>query len=62
MKMHPEITYVSRDRGKDYAAAAKEGAPQAIEDRRPLSYRAQSGRGGPTLARTDSSRTEAGTG
>jgi transposase len=31
MKRHPEITYVSRDRGKDYAPAAKEGAPQAIE-------------------------------
>ncbi len=62
MKMHPEITHVSRDRGKDYAAAAKEGAPQAIEDRRPLSYRAKSGRGGPTLARTYSYRTEAGTG
>jgi transposase len=31
MKMHPEITHVSRDRGKDYAAAAKEGAPQAIQ-------------------------------
>lgn len=31
MKRHPEITHVSRDRGKDYAAAAKEGAPQAIQ-------------------------------
>ena len=31
MKKHPEITHVSRDRGKDYAAAAKEGAPQAIQ-------------------------------
>src|SRR5437763_11717929 len=31
MKTHPEITHVSRDRGKDYAAAAKEGAPQAIQ-------------------------------
>jgi transposase len=37
MKKHPEITHVSRDRGKDDAAAAKDGAPQAIEDRRPLS-------------------------
>ncbi len=62
MKTHPEITHVSRDRGKDYAAAAKEGAPQAIEDRRPVSYRAKSGRGGPTLVRTYSDRTEAGPG
>jgi transposase len=31
MKRHPEITPVSRDRGKDSAAAAKEGAPQAIQ-------------------------------
>jgi transposase len=31
MKAHPEITHVSRDRGKDYAAAVKEGAPQAIQ-------------------------------
>jgi transposase len=31
MKRHPEITHVSRDRGKDYAAAAKEGAAQAIQ-------------------------------
>ncbi len=31
MKAHPEITHVSRDRGKEYAAAAKEGAPQAIQ-------------------------------
>jgi transposase len=31
MKRHPEITHVSRDRGKDSAAAAKEGAPQAIQ-------------------------------
>jgi len=26
---HPEIEYVSRDRGNDYAQAAREGAPQA---------------------------------
>jgi transposase len=31
MKAHPEITLVSRDRGGDYAAGAREGAPQAIQ-------------------------------
>jgi len=31
MKAHPEIKLVSRDRGGDYAAAAREGAPQAIQ-------------------------------
>ncbi len=30
MRNHPEIQYVSRDRGKDYAQAAREGAPQAL--------------------------------
>ena len=30
MKAHPEITLVSRDRGGDYAAGAREGAPQAL--------------------------------
>ncbi|WP_165422819.1 ISL3 family transposase [Ktedonosporobacter rubrisoli] len=29
LRSHPEITLVSRDRGGDYAAAAKRGAPQA---------------------------------
>jgi transposase len=29
MRHHPEIEYVSRDRGNDYAQAAREGAPQA---------------------------------
>jgi transposase len=29
MEMHPEIDLVSRDRGGDYAAAARKGAPQA---------------------------------
>ena len=28
---HREIQYVSRDRGKDYAQAASEGAPQAVQ-------------------------------
>lgn len=31
MRDHPEITYVSRDRGKDYAQGASEGAPQATQ-------------------------------
>jgi transposase len=31
MRDHPEIAYVSRDRGKDYAQGASEGAPQAIQ-------------------------------
>ena len=31
MRDHPEIDYVSRDRGKDYAQGAREGAPQAIQ-------------------------------
>ena len=31
MKAHPEITLVSRDRGGDYAAGAREGAPQAVQ-------------------------------
>src|SRR5215472_18780114 len=30
MSQHPEIRYVSRDRGNDYAQAVREGAPQAI--------------------------------
>jgi transposase len=29
LRNHPEVTLVSRDRGGDYAAAAKRGAPQA---------------------------------
>jgi transposase len=29
MQSHPEIEYVSRDRGNDYAQAARDGAPQA---------------------------------
>ena len=38
MLAHPEIDIVSRDRGGDYAAAARKGAPQArqIADRFPL--------------------------
>jgi len=28
---HPEIQYVSRDRGKDYAQGTNEGAPQAVQ-------------------------------
>ncbi len=31
MREHPEITYVSRDRGKDYSQGASEGAPQATQ-------------------------------
>jgi len=31
MRTHPEITVVSRDRGSEYAKAASEGAPQAIQ-------------------------------
>ena len=31
MSVHPEITFVSRDRGGDYAAAARQGAPQATQ-------------------------------
>ncbi len=30
MHSHPELEYVSRDRGTDYAQAIREGAPQAI--------------------------------
>ncbi len=29
LRMHPEVTLVSRDRAGDYAAAARKGAPQA---------------------------------
>ena len=29
MQKHPEIQYVSRDRGNDYAQAVRNGAPQA---------------------------------
>jgi transposase len=31
MRQHPEITVVSRDRGSEYASAATQGAPQAIQ-------------------------------
>ncbi len=31
MRTHPEIELVSRDRGEDYAAAARLGAPQAVQ-------------------------------
>ncbi len=31
MQTHDEIEIVSRDRGEDYAAAARKGAPQAIQ-------------------------------
>jgi len=31
IQAHPEIKLVSRDRGGDYAAAARQGAPQAIQ-------------------------------
>src|SRR5260370_21248017 len=31
MGTHPEIDLVSRDRGGDYAAGAREGAPQATQ-------------------------------
>ena len=31
MRTHPEIDYVSRDRGKDYTQGATEGAPQATQ-------------------------------
>ena len=31
MRRHPEITVVSRDRGSEYASAASQGAPQAIQ-------------------------------
>lgn len=30
MREHPEVRYVSRDRGKEYATACREGAPQAV--------------------------------
>jgi hypothetical protein len=30
MRKHPEIAYVSRDRGKDYAQGASDGAPQVV--------------------------------
>jgi hypothetical protein len=41
MRAHPEIDLVSRDRGGDYAAGAREGAPQAtqVADRFHLSVR-----------------------
>jgi transposase len=31
MRKHPEIAYVSRDRGKDYAQGASDGAAQAVQ-------------------------------
>jgi transposase len=31
MQSHPEIQYVSRDRGTEYAQAAREGSPQVIQ-------------------------------
>ena len=31
MQNHPEIRYVSRDRGNDYARAAREGAPKRLQ-------------------------------
>ncbi|GCE29218.1 hypothetical protein KDA_47020 [Dictyobacter alpinus] len=31
MRSHPEITIVSRDRGSEYASAASQGAPQAVQ-------------------------------
>ena len=31
IRSHPEITHISRDRGSDYAAAATQGAPHAIQ-------------------------------
>ena len=31
MRQHPEITAVSRDRGGEYAKAAAQGAPQAVQ-------------------------------
>lgn len=31
MRLHPEIQVVSRDRGEDYATAARDGAPQAVQ-------------------------------
>jgi transposase len=31
MRLRPEITVVSRDRGGEYASAAREGAPQALQ-------------------------------
>src|SRR5579859_7179644 len=31
MRQHPDLMAVSRDRGGEYASAAREGAPQAIE-------------------------------
>jgi transposase len=31
LRAHPEVEMISRDRGTDYAAAAREGAPQAIQ-------------------------------
>jgi transposase len=41
MQAHPEIDIVSRDRGGDYAAAARKGAPQArqVADRFHLAVR-----------------------
>jgi transposase len=31
MRQHPDLMAVSRDRGGEYASAAREGAPQAIQ-------------------------------
>src|SRR5712691_5705817 len=31
MRQHPDIMVVSRDRGSEYATAASQGAPQAIQ-------------------------------
>lgn len=31
IQAHPEIDVITRDRGEDYASAAKEGAPQAVQ-------------------------------
>ena len=38
MRHHPDLMAVSRDRGGEYASAAREGAPQALQcaDRFPL--------------------------
>ncbi len=31
IRAHPELNLVSRDRGGDYATAARQGAPQAVQ-------------------------------
>ena len=41
LRDHPSVELISRDRGTDYAAAAREAAPQARQIAEPVSSRAQ---------------------